>query len=93
MQQLPAGIELSAAYYAVGPMRWTDINRGGYRRLDWRVAQRFALGPGHAEWDFTVQGDGSDRGEYGNSLILHKRGIASSLRVEFERPVMPARAN
>ena len=81
MQELPAGVELSVAYYSVGAMKWTENTRARYNRLDWRVAQRFRVGPTQVEWSFAVQGEGADRGEYASNLILGTRGIAS-LRVE-----------
>ena len=83
MQKLPGGFDLSATYYSVGALRWTQNNPvSGYTRLDWRLAYPFRVGPTRGELAFTVQGDGANHAEYRPVNVMSPRSYAT-LRLEY----------
>ncbi|MBI4986789.1 MAG: TonB-dependent receptor [Rhodocyclales bacterium] len=83
MQTLPGGLELSATYSSVGALKWTQNDRiSGYKRLDWRLAYPFRVGPTRGELAFAVQGDGAKRTEYRSFNVMSTRGYAT-LRLDY----------
>ncbi len=83
MHTLPGGIELSATYFAVGALQWTQNTRvPSYTRLDWRLAYPFRIGPTRGELAFAVQGDGADHAEFRSTNVLSPRGYLT-LRLEY----------
>ena len=88
MQKIVFGAELSAAWYDIGPFKWTNsavVHR--YQRLDWRLAYPFSLGGGaKGEVAWTARGDGGSHAEWdaeaGASQALYPRHFLS-LRLDY----------
>ena len=84
MQRLPGGFDVSATYHAVGAMKWgNNTYSPSYRRLDWRLAYAFQLGPQRGELAFTVLADGSPYAEHNVQTDIVKRRGYFSLRLEY----------
>ena len=83
MQRLPGGFDLSATYYAVGAMKWSNNTyMPAWQRLDWRLAYPFRMGPTRGELAFTVQGDGKAHVEHAPTEIVTTRSFVT-LRLEY----------
>lgn len=81
-QQLPLGAELSLTYAVQGAMRWTQNSYlPKYRRVDWRLAVPFRIGPTHAELAFVVRNQEGGHAEYRPEHVEPVRAFAT-LRVD-----------
>jgi iron complex outermembrane receptor protein len=82
-QALPGDFRMTAAFYKVGEMRWTQNSVApSYTRLDWRLSHPFQAGATRGEVAFTVQADGAPHVEYRSSEIVTRRGFLT-VRLEY----------